>query len=115
MEVTNTAIAIPDIHSSASSSIGSTIATLWDAPGEDSIPIENCTVFDRYIGDYNHTGLIPESPMCITGAREGPSALGSKECEEARPESPNRNYASPSVNYVPYELGECQLNEHDGV
>ena len=75
--------------------------------GGDLTSIENRSTFDRYTGIYDHIGLIPESPMCITGTREYFSAGESKECEELRSESPNPRNALRSTNYVPYELGEC--------
>jgi hypothetical protein len=107
MAITDKVVDVPSGNITDTSSLVSTQEMDGNTYGDYFTSIENCSIFDRYTGTYDHIGLTPESPMCITRTREYFGAGGPKKHKEIQSDSSDLRDASRSTNYVPYELGEC--------
>lgn len=107
MKIADKAVDVPNGNTTDTLSLLSTQQLAGNIYGDCFTSIENRSIFDRYTGTYDHTGLTPESLMCITRTREYFGAGGPKTYKEIQSDSSDSKNSSRSTNYVPYELGEC--------
>jgi hypothetical protein len=115
MEIADKAVDVPNGNTSNTSSLVSTQEMGGNTCGDYFTSIEDRSVLDRYTGTYDHIGLTRASLTCITKTREYFGAGGPRKHKEIQSASSDSRNVSRSTNYVPYELGECQLNEPNGV
>jgi hypothetical protein len=78
MEIADKAIDVPNGNTTDTSSLLSTQQMGGNIYGDYFTSIENRSMFDRYTGTYDYTGLTPESPMCNTRTQELFGAGGPK-------------------------------------